>query len=350
MKKSIISIAIVLIFSLLTLVAYADGNTSNLTQIANMKFRVLINDEKEHIIDYKTSLKLAEGYELHVTSVDNDGAHLLLTKEWDKVDKKVISPWKEGATIADSTYYYNKSNGNITNMTIVKVHLKSAVISKEDYSVTVDKIWQISEEPVLSPAEIASIEKKEKEEREQLEKKQKDEREKPKKHQYSIGTSCVNEFILNWTDKKNYSDITSRTLDYTWIVLEALTTSYDVFAINETGPNTTLHFTIVWHPSTKRPAEATLTNFPSKLHTEAITSQSDTTIQGKSGMIFAYREQRDYQGSNAPPSITPPFYEAKYFLDDYTEIYIFGDLAYWSAQDFNAMLSTLKITPPTGYY
>ena len=335
MKKNIISITVLLLsFILITLTANADGNTSIITQIANMTFKVLIEDKKEHIFDYKTPLKLAEGYELHVTSLDSDGVHLLLTKDWDKVDRKVI------ATFAGKTYFYNKLIGNLTNVTIIEVRLKSAAISNEDYSVTVDRIRQISEKPVLNPAEIASIEEKEKEERE-----------RPKTHQYSAGAPGVNEFVLNWTDKNKYSDIVcDLPFDFHEDGISTITTHYQIRAKNETDSNTTLMFVINWHPGAKRPAEATLTTFPAKLHTEAITSQSDIMIQGKSGMMFAYKEQRDYQGSNAPPLITPPFYSAKYFLDDYTEVTVSGNMVYWSSKDFKAMLSTLRITPPAGYY
>ena len=198
--------------------------------------KVLIDDKKEHVFDYKTPLKLVEGYELHVTSVDSDGAHLLLTKEWDKIDTKVISPWKEGVTIFDKTYYYNKSFENTTNVTVVEDSLKSAVISKEDYSVTVDRIRQISDGPILSLAEIRYL----------IEGKREGKRDRTKKSFLFRTDADVNEFVLNWTDKKTYSEITCDLTDITGgELLEPQTsplTHYQIYAND--GTNTTLSFAI----------------------------------------------------------------------------------------------------------
>ena len=57
-----------------------------------------------------TPLKMEEGYELAIKSIDIDGnkVYLELSKDGAVVDSKVISPSKDNATMADKTYYYKK--------------------------------------------------------------------------------------------------------------------------------------------------------------------------------------------------------------------------------------------------
>ena len=57
-----------------------------------------------------TPLKLEEGYELAIKSIDIDGnkVYLELSKNGAVVDSKVISPSKDNPTMSDKTYYYKK--------------------------------------------------------------------------------------------------------------------------------------------------------------------------------------------------------------------------------------------------
>ena len=110
------------------------------------------------------------------------------------------------------------------------------------------------------------------------------------------------------------------------------------------------HFVITWHPSVKRPSALTLENFPYELDTDGALSRSDVTIQGKKALMLTYKDKKEYKGSESEPLITPAYHLVRYFLDDYTEIRIEGDLQDWPAQEFKSMLNSVKITPPDGYY
>jgi hypothetical protein len=73
-------------------------------------------------------------------------------------------------------------------------------------------------------------------------------------------------------------------------------------------------------------------------------------IQGKSGRIFTVKATKKYQGSSSEPLVTPAQYYARYFLDDHTEVGVLANVVDWPIQDFTAMLASLKITTPQGYY
>src|SRR5512137_2938179 len=72
--------------------------------------KVLVDDDSEKTVTSGTPLKLEEGYELAIKSIDIDGnkVYIELSKDGQVVDSKVISPSKDGATIVDKTYYYKK--------------------------------------------------------------------------------------------------------------------------------------------------------------------------------------------------------------------------------------------------
>lgn len=169
-------------------------------------------------------------------------------------------------------------------------------------------------------------------------------------HTYVAGKPGINGFVINWTDNKNYSDIQSNIWDYT-DTNGKTRTYYDIHAINKTGSNSTLGFFIDWHPMTKRPSEVNLMNFDfDESMDSAISSQSNIIIQGKNGLLLAFKEQKKYHGSDSPPDVFPPFFTANYFLDDHTEIRIRGNISDWSSKDFGSTISSLKIAPPAGYY
>jgi hypothetical protein len=170
----------------------------------------------------------------------------------------------------------------------------------------------------------------------------------PKQHTYTVGTPDVNEFVLNWTDKRDYSNMESNLIDTGDPAAQG--TRYSIRMVNETGQNVTLVFDIDWHPRLNRPPSANLEGYPTNMNQDSLMSRSDIMIQGKSGQLFTFKETKTYEGSSSQPFVTPPHRYARYFLDAYTEVGINGNVVDWSSQDFNAMLSTLKITPPVGYY
>jgi hypothetical protein len=91
---------------------------------------------------------------------------------------------------------------------------------------------------------------------------------------------------------------------------------------------------ILWDPNEKRDPDAKLDRFWGIMGLDALIKSELITIQGKKGLMATWAGT----------------HEARYFLDDYTEVIISGDVIDWSAQEFKAMLSTVKITPPEGYY
>lgn len=110
---------------------------------------VLIDDDTEKTIASGEPLKLEDGYELAVKSIDikGDKVYLELSKDEQVVDSKAIQPSLSHATMADKTYYYKKDIGNIKNLVILAVHFKNAFRSADRDLATVDGIFQISDAP-----------------------------------------------------------------------------------------------------------------------------------------------------------------------------------------------------------
>jgi S-layer protein (TIGR01567 family) len=94
-----------------------------------------------------TPLKLQNGYELAIRSIDIDGnkVFLELTKDGQSVDSKVISPSAQNANMADKTYYYKKDVGDSKGVVIVAVHFKNAFRGADQDLATIDGEWQLSD-------------------------------------------------------------------------------------------------------------------------------------------------------------------------------------------------------------
>jgi len=111
--------------------------------------KILVDDDTEKTVTSGTPLKLEEGYELSIKSIDIDGnkVYLELSKDGSVVDSKVISPSKDGATMADKTYYYkNPVVGDQKKLVTVAAHFKNAFRGSDQNLATVDGLWQISGE------------------------------------------------------------------------------------------------------------------------------------------------------------------------------------------------------------
>jgi S-layer protein (TIGR01567 family) len=112
--------------------------------------QVLVDDDSEMTVTSGTPLKLQQGYELAIKSIDIDGnkVYLELSKNGAVVDSMVISPSKDGATEADKTYYYkNPAVGEQKKLVTVGVHFKNAFRGADSNLATVDGEWQISDTP-----------------------------------------------------------------------------------------------------------------------------------------------------------------------------------------------------------
>jgi len=111
--------------------------------------KILIDDDSEKTVTSGTPMKLEEGYELAIKSIDIDGnkVYLELSKDGSVVDSKVISPSKDGATMTDKTYYYkNPVVGDQKKLITIAAHFKNAFRGADQNLATVDGIWQISGE------------------------------------------------------------------------------------------------------------------------------------------------------------------------------------------------------------
>ncbi|OPY48580.1 MAG: hypothetical protein A4E49_03458 [Methanosaeta sp. PtaU1.Bin112] len=110
---------------------------------------ILMDNDDEMTVTSGTPLKLEEGYELAIKSIDIDGnkVYLELSKDGAVVDSKVISPSKDNPTMSDKTYYYKKDVGDSKDLVVIAAHFKNAFRGSDSNLATVDGIWQISDVP-----------------------------------------------------------------------------------------------------------------------------------------------------------------------------------------------------------
>lgn len=115
------------------------------------KLSPILEDQKdEYIFTSGSPLKLKEGYELIIQSIDSNGGkvYVELRKDGNTVDTSIVEPSKEGASEADKTYTYRKNIGSTKKIVLIAVHFKDAFRSANLDLATVDGIWQISDSPV----------------------------------------------------------------------------------------------------------------------------------------------------------------------------------------------------------
>ena len=110
--------------------------------------KILVDDDDEMTVTSGTPLKLEEGYELAIKSIDIDGnkVYLELSKDGSVVDSKVISPSADNAGMKDKTYYYKKDIDDSKDVVIVAAHFKNAFRGADQNLATVDGLWQLSDE------------------------------------------------------------------------------------------------------------------------------------------------------------------------------------------------------------
>jgi S-layer protein (TIGR01567 family) len=116
--------------------------------------KVLMDDDTQTLITTAEPLKLKEGYELAIKSVNANETKVMLElkKDGQSLDTQIITPGADGARMADKTYYYRKNLGNTNDIVTIAVHFKN--IFRGDYdSATVDGVFQISDIPTSIKAE-----------------------------------------------------------------------------------------------------------------------------------------------------------------------------------------------------
>jgi len=126
---------------------YAESTDKNSLSDEQLE-KILMDSRDEAIVTPSTPLKLAEGYELVIKYIDNNGMFLELKKNGDVVDSKVLAPSRDGATELEKTYYYRNPNvGDQTNLITIGVHFQNAHNIQNQTVATIDGIWQISDIP-----------------------------------------------------------------------------------------------------------------------------------------------------------------------------------------------------------
>lgn len=123
------------------------GSTDNNLLSGEQLGNILMDDDTELTVTSGTPLKLEEGYELAIKSIDIDGnkVYLELSKDGSVVDSKVISPSKDGASEADKTYYYKKDVGDSKDIVIIAIHFRNAFQGSDQNLAIIDGFWQISD-------------------------------------------------------------------------------------------------------------------------------------------------------------------------------------------------------------
>ncbi len=111
--------------------------------------KVLIDDNVERTITSEAPLKLQEGYQLRIMSIDVDGnkVYLEMSNNGQVVDTKVVQPSITGAQIDDKTYYFKTTVGSTQDIIQIAVHFKNAFRGASTNIATVDGIFQISDTP-----------------------------------------------------------------------------------------------------------------------------------------------------------------------------------------------------------
>lgn len=112
--------------------------------------KILLDDDSQRVVATGEPLKLEQGYELLIKKIsDRDRkVSLDLLKDGQSVDSRVLSPSKDGATMSDKTYCYKRDLGEAKGIVTLAIHFKNAYNDTDVAVVTIDGLWQISDEPI----------------------------------------------------------------------------------------------------------------------------------------------------------------------------------------------------------
>jgi S-layer protein (TIGR01567 family) len=105
--------------------------------------KVLIDNDEDRTITSGSVLPMEEGYELRIKEVDINGnkVYLGLARDGDEIDSKVISP----DSLKTATYQYKIKIGG-DDVPIIMAHISNVFASAESNLVTVDGLFQISDD------------------------------------------------------------------------------------------------------------------------------------------------------------------------------------------------------------
>jgi S-layer protein (TIGR01567 family) len=112
--------------------------------------KILIDTNDDQIISLKEPLKLEEGYELSVKAINVKGKkiHVVLSKDGEVIDTKIIQQSMDESNIGDETYYYKKDIMDTKDIVILAVHFEDIFSGSGIESARVDGIFQISDTPI----------------------------------------------------------------------------------------------------------------------------------------------------------------------------------------------------------
>jgi S-layer protein (TIGR01567 family) len=124
---------------------YEDKNTSitndDIRLISkDMLSKVLIDEDEKHMISTGASLELKEGYELKIIQLDIDGgqAQIELLKDGKSVDNDIVT--------SPDDYVYTEDLGKLDDVPLVVIHIDSVFAGTESDMLTINGIFQISDD------------------------------------------------------------------------------------------------------------------------------------------------------------------------------------------------------------
>ncbi|GEM_PF-5492943 len=104
---------------------------------------VRLNERGERRFSSNEPLELEDGYSLKIDNIIDSQIQVKLELGSTLVDRDDIGPFKSEMSIADSTYTYITELGGAKRIVVIAVHFKQC----SDGEVTIDGIWQISDNP-----------------------------------------------------------------------------------------------------------------------------------------------------------------------------------------------------------
>jgi S-layer protein (TIGR01567 family) len=126
---------------------YEDGKADMVSEdirliSKDMLSKVLIDEDEKHMISTGASLELKEGYELKIIRLDIDGgkAQIELMKDGKSVDTDIVT--------SPDDYVYAKDLGKLDDVPLVVVHIDSVFAGTESDMLTINGIFQISDDPI----------------------------------------------------------------------------------------------------------------------------------------------------------------------------------------------------------
>ncbi len=110
--------------------------------------KILMDENSEIVVTQDKPLQLQEGYQLSFKTIDNRShrVDLELQRDGVVVDARSAYPSKDDATLADKTYCYKKDLGAQKGLVTIAVYIKNSYNDTETAAITVNGIWQISQE------------------------------------------------------------------------------------------------------------------------------------------------------------------------------------------------------------